>query len=365
MRQKLTFILVLLTLLLGQQGLAISYTVQVVALSDQEASLDLQRRLVAEGYPAYLVRVPTESGVVFRLRVGAFANRDAALDFAKAMQLVDGSVPIPALAEGIPTGLIPLEPELITNYPFIPDITKLEVIPWQDSLALRFQGSFETSPLEAEYRILKGDLAKRSFNAWRALATEDSVDRVFNFGLWPENFSELSEEELEEFQNNLLDTIAGSFSLNSEQLRSYRIFQPGTGLPTLILAERFSLSTAQRQRYAAVGNLLGRNMPPTGPELVWLGQAEPEGFPNETPAAIFEPFSLLGDDPENPRLPEPSQLSLQGNGWTASADGSFTRVQLEEGKSWRAVAGYPLWAFADFLLVYREGQLALYQLSKN
>ncbi|HZJ10070.1 MAG TPA: SPOR domain-containing protein, partial [Trueperaceae bacterium] len=97
---------------------SISYTVQVVALSDREAALNLQSDLIREGFPAYVVRSTSAQGDVFRVRVGAFANRAAALRYASGMPVTGGGQPVPALAEAIPPGITPLAPLLLVELPF-------------------------------------------------------------------------------------------------------------------------------------------------------------------------------------------------------------------------------------------------------
>ena len=84
-----------------------SYTIQVVALSDRDSATDIMGDLLRQGFPAYVVRSTSSAGDVFRVRVGAFANRPAALLYAEAMPLVAGGQPVPALAEGIPEGHTP------------------------------------------------------------------------------------------------------------------------------------------------------------------------------------------------------------------------------------------------------------------
>jgi hypothetical protein len=340
---------------------AISYTVQVVALSDQEAALALQRRLISEGYPVYLISVQTESGSVYRLRVGAFANRNAAVSFASAMGTVDGATPAPALAEGIPQGLIPLEPELLASYPHQPGTTRLELIPWGDGEALRFQSRAEGEVLQAEYRILTPELVKLPFGAWRAVPdpqnpTAESLWRVRNFLLWPPNFAELSDAERDAYEDERLFALSASFGLSSQALRAYRFQPAGSSAPYIVLAERLNLTSSEQRRFPALGDP-NAALQAHGPELVWLEGEAPEGFPDGLPEPRFDPAAALGDG-----LASGNRLELDGNGWSAIPDDSYTKLRLHEaGRSWRAVAGYPLWASEDFLLVYDEDAFKLYQ----
>jgi hypothetical protein len=125
--KRIVFWLFVLTCLALTQ--AISYTVQVVAFSDEPRARRVQSELAGQGYPAYLIAVPTAQGQVYRIRVGAFANRAAAALFAQTMPSVEGSTPSPALAEGgVPPGLIPLAPALLGQYDLT--TTLVQVFPW-------------------------------------------------------------------------------------------------------------------------------------------------------------------------------------------------------------------------------------------
>jgi SPOR domain len=108
---------------------AISYTVQLFASSDEPKASQLQAELADQGYKAYLLRVPTAQGQVYRIRVGAFANRAAAALFAQVLPSVEGSTPSPALVEGgEPPGLIPLQPALLGQYDVA--TTFVQIFPW-------------------------------------------------------------------------------------------------------------------------------------------------------------------------------------------------------------------------------------------
>ncbi|MCY4354083.1 MAG: SPOR domain-containing protein [Truepera sp.] len=91
---------VILAALLGlaQVSPTIPYTVQVIIASDQSTALSLQTELRLEGFPVYVVRASTGQGDLYRVRVGAFANRDAALSYAGRMPPLGGSKPVPILS---------------------------------------------------------------------------------------------------------------------------------------------------------------------------------------------------------------------------------------------------------------------------
>jgi SPOR domain len=108
---------------------AISYTVQLFASSDESKASQLQAQLADQGYKAYLLRVPTAQGQVYRIRVGAFANRAAAALFAQVLPSVEGSTPSPALVEGGESpGFIPLQPALLGQYDVA--TTLVQIFPW-------------------------------------------------------------------------------------------------------------------------------------------------------------------------------------------------------------------------------------------
>lgn len=323
---------------------SISYTVQVAALSSQGSAEGLRRTLREAGYPAYLVSVPGDAQTVYRLRVGAFANREAAQAYASAMRGVGGTVPVPALAEGIPPDLIPLEPNFIAAYPL--QGGRLEVVPWGEATALRVQPFVQDRPQIASYRILAraGVSAGLSFEAWRAapLTGEDGV--------------------LERVTDLLLDTparladVAEGLGLTPEQIEPY-VFGAESE-PYLVVAERFDPVSGTGARYPALGNPASQGTRPAGPELIWFGQAAPENFPGSLPEPLFLLQNLFRDG----KL-APPENEVTGNGWSARADGRFTTVVLDN-RTWRALVGRPLWAGGDFLLVLANREVALYEMTR-
>ena len=368
---RFSFASLLLSLLIfstvtSSTGQGLTYTVQVVALSDRAAAGALQRELLAEGYPVYLVGVPTDGGTVYRLRVGAFGNRGAALAYAEAMRRGGTGAPAPALAEDVPAGLIPLEPTLLASYPYLPGVTRLTVLPWGEGYALRFQGAFEGEPTEAEYRILGPGAAP--FRAWRAAPFgEGALERVYNFPLWPPDWETLGAAERDAHEERVLETLASSYGSSVGALRDYRALQPGSGLPYLVRAERRDLATNEGRYYPALG-LPRATRDPAGPALRWFNGEEPEGFLRGLPAPVFDAGLVLGEDAGSSGavMPPPGTLELSGVGWTALPDDAYTRLRLgSTGRNWRAVAGYPLWAHGDFLLVLEAEQVQLYRFSER
>jgi hypothetical protein len=143
---------------------AIAFTVQVIAVSDQETALSISRELLREGFPTYVVRSTGAQGDVYRVRVGAFANRSAALLYAESMPEVGGSRPVPALAEAIPEGIMPLAPRLLWHGSW--ESEDVRVMPWPGGVALRIQRG---DPLRQALYLVFQDGEERRFEAWHAV----------------------------------------------------------------------------------------------------------------------------------------------------------------------------------------------------
>jgi hypothetical protein len=346
---------------LGGAAQAISYTVQVAALSDQAAAEDLRRTLREGGYPAYLVSVPDEVQTVYRLRVGAFADREAAQLYAAAMRGVGGTVPVPALAEGIPPDLIPLEPRFVARYSVTPS-QRLEILPWGDTAALRTQSYFEAEPFIATYRVLSPDLIASPFPAWRAapLTGEAGIaERVANLPLFAAaEVDALPESGLTLEGQARLAEAAEALGLTPEQVRPYIFYEPGRGAPFLVVAERFDPVSRTGGRYPALGNPSAARLAPAGPALTWFGQSAPESFPETLPDPLF----ALSRAVQEGRVVPPQTGQFQGAGWQTRRDGRFTALSSGE-RAWRAVVGQPLWAGGDYLLVYADAQVVLYEVA--
>lgn len=334
--------LLLLLILLGlSSALAVSYTVQVAALGDQAAARALLDSLRQQGFPAYLVGVPTESGQVYRLRVGAFANRAAAMRYGERMAAVTGLTPVPALAEDMP--ILPLEPSLVASFPYRPGMLA-EVVELAEGLALRVQNPGR----EAEYRLLAPGAHARAIAAWRLLPLgSGGFVRVYSFPLWPEGYEALTPEARREEERARLAAVAQSAGLTAAALEAY-VARPQDAPPVLVRAERWDEGGAV-ERYPAFGDPRSGRMSGEGPSLAWPRGAAPADL-HDPPA----PLAVLRDPPQ--------PQAVQGEGWQAQDDGDFTRLQSED-REWRALAGRPLWAAGDYLLALGEGELLLYWLS--
>lgn len=331
----LAALLLALALAWSATAAAISYTVQVVAVTDQDVALELQGQLLRQGFPAYVVRASTENRDVYRVRVGAFANRGAALSYAAAMPLVFGSQPVPALAETIPGGIMPLEPELLldtaTSAGFL-------VLPWTGGVAVRIQPDPDTP---ARYHVF-ADGVRAAFDAWSASPLDAEVLRVRNLPLWPSTWAEDTPEVREEVLRSTVSLVAGELSLSTAQV-SGAVFEGEP--PYLVVLERADPGTSDAGVRLALG-LPGDT-----------GAYGPQAFLGETslvPGAAEPLYRYDGVVPDGP---------LHGEGWIASPDEGFTRIEPEGvGSGWRAGVGVPLWSWGSFLLTTDGARLRLFRL---
>ena len=344
MRVWLRFAMVVvmaLVMLASSFAVAVSYTVQVVAVSSEDSAARFQSYLRDEGFPAYLVSVPNAQGYIFRLRVGSFANRAAAAAFAEnlAQTLEDSplnSSPSPALAEGIPQDLIPLEAELLGRYDEEASVT---VRPWGDSAAVRTQ---------SEGRPATYFLDTMTFEAWQAEPQEDgSIVQIYNEYLWPEAWPVEAPETLENYRQEQLTRIAAALELDTQTLSNFE-YTNAEGVPYLVLARSYDPETQEAEYLPAVGKRQD-TLPAGGPELEWLA-GDPLELPNWLPlfeAGISEPATdlTIGD-------------------WQIVADEGYIRLQSGE-RGWRAATGTPLWVGGNFLLSEVDGEWQLYRFGER
>ena len=337
------FFFCLLGLLLLASSNAVSYTVQVIAVSTEPSALKLMETLNDEGYPSYLISVPTPEGPVYRIRVGSFANRNAASKFADAMNGILDSNPTPALAEGIPSDLAPLEADLVNDFS---NEYQLEVLPWQGEVAFRSQ--LKTGLSQAHYRVV--DITE--FDAWRAAPQRDgSVIRVYSEYLWPESYSILTSNQLRDERQKVLERVSDEFGLSVSQLEGFEF----TGLgerPFLILVDQTSPS-GERRLLKAIGQP-DSTLTLFGPELIWLDQQE----------ILINPIEPLFV-PANADIQ--AEL-ISSEDWLAQHDNGFIRIEVEtngEIKNWRAAAGSPLWLRENWLIARQRNHLFLYKFQKR
>ncbi|HET8986518.1 MAG TPA: SPOR domain-containing protein, partial [Trueperaceae bacterium] len=198
---------------------SVAYTVQVVALSDVDAAQGVQVDLLRDGYPAYIVRSTSSQGDVWRVRVGAFANRAAALLYATGMPQVGGAQPVPALAESIPFGIMPLAPLVLFDEPL--NDRSVTVGTLGDQLIVRLQANVgqATDQTEdeaaatlpafqpAEYVIIVGTTIERR-GAWRFGEVEGAHLWVREALVWPATWRDETDEVREGFRSSLLRLLA-------------------------------------------------------------------------------------------------------------------------------------------------------------
>ncbi len=369
-----TSLLLAATISVCLHALAISYTiqqpiftVQVAALSNQQSAQELETELVEAGFPGYIVSADVEEQTLYRVRVGAYSARSTAEDIAAALQGFAGTAPVASQVDNVPAALVPFEAVELASYPYIPEITRLEVIPWADAFVVRSQGRFEDQPFEAEYTFLVDGVSARQYAAWRAAPDRSDWDegwteRVYSYPLYPENFESASDAERNRYRDNQIAELAERFERPPEDFVSYIFAEPGRGAPFLVLAERYNLFTGERELYPALGLPREGVTPDAGPPLEWLrGTTPPEGFVEGLISARFDPYELLGTGLN----PDPSQLDagaleLSGRTWQATPESGYVRLNFDDGSSWRAVVGFPLWAFGDYLVVFQDTRILVY-----
>lgn len=332
---------------------SVSYTVQVVALSDSGAALGIQTDLIRDGFPAYVVRSASAQGDaqgdVFRVRVGAFANRAAALLYASGMPKVAGAEPVPALAESIPLGIMPLAPQVLLDEPVAGRIVTVGTL--GEQLVLRLQalpladqaGSAPPVFAPAEYVIIDGATVERQ-RAWRFGAVDGAQLWVRDTLLWPPTWRDETEEVREGFRASLLRLLAERLDVDVADVEAATYRPEPQGAPRLIVVEL----EAPEQPDGVL--LLGLGLPAAGFDAV--GPLEYLGTSREELPPLISTVSV------DELLAEPAEV-VEAEAFTASSDGAYIRLQAG-GSSWRAGLGTPLWTdgrrlmavIADRLLVY-------------
>jgi hypothetical protein len=330
--------LICLWFIFASQAWAISYTVQVAAFSDEMVATDTMQALLDQGYPAYLISVPTDQGQIYRIRVGAFANREAAALFADSMQGLLGTSPSPALAENIP-GDYPLQANLLGSYDL--ETTLVQLFPWGDQVALRVQP--KDASVQAIYKI-----GEKEFLAWNAVLDDDWIIRMYSLPVWNPDHPEATAEAKDQYRAVVLANIADQLDLTPKQVAAFEFNAEGKDAPPyLVLVERWNPETEEREFLRAIGQE-GSELRAYGPELV-LFQGEEVAL--SLPKEMFEP-----------QVDKP-QKEILGESWQAVKDGDYISLKTEDPqKEWRIALGQPIWASQDLLLALYQGQLLVYRL---
>jgi hypothetical protein len=442
-----------LALAAGWAG-AISYTVQVIAVSDQESAIGIYRELAREGYPAYVVRTTGEAGDVYRVRVGAFANRAAALRYAEGMPAIGGSRPVPALAEAIPQGIMPLAPRLLWQHEW--EGADVRVVPWPVGVALRVQS---LDPLrQAQYVVFQAG-EERRFEAWAVVplsfvpdvgdddalagiplvdltvppaaagetvapggeppaaaegtvapggeppsAAEETVTPAADEAddapraddadeaddadaeggeeereteataaahelapfvlapdsddpeaglallrdrpLWPPTWQDDAETVRETFRASLVTLVARDVGVTPAEVEALAYLPGGDLPPALIVLDVTDRSGRDVGAVVALGDP-NADLRTTGPALV-LPAGEDWSLP-AWPSTRLIPDALA------------PQSGFEGAAWTAVGDGGFVRLTLDDGATWRAGFGMPIWSDGRYLMAWDGRLLLLYE----
>ncbi len=316
---------------------SIAYTVQVVALSDREAALLVQTDLLRQGFPAYVVRSTSAQGDVFRVRVGAFANRQAALLYAEAMPPVSGGQPVPALAEGIPPGITPLAPSLLLELAGADDAL---VYPWEEGLALRVP-AVDGPP---EYVLVSGMQVERH-RAYLLGSRDGARLWVRETLLYPPTWRDETEAVNEGFRASLITLLAERLGVGVAEVEAAEYRPSPEAAPRLVVVELEAPEEPDGVRLLGLG-LPEAGMGEHGP-LAYLGvEADDLPLPPEGAATVGE---LRASPPE----------AVEGEAFVAVADDAFTRLEAS-GATWRAVLGTPLWSDGQHLVATHGARLFVY-----
>ncbi len=335
---------VLLTLmLLGffTNSLAISYTVQVIALSSESNVKLLEERLKKLGFPAYTITIPTNQGQIFRLRVGSFANREAAQKYAQAMQGFLDSAPVAQLAEGIPDNLVPFEAKTWASFSTKDTIIKIDSK--QDKTIIRIQTLGEFT--EASYFI-----DELSFTAYRAILTDDNkIVRVSSRRLWPEVYPLDSNTERDIFYQNTVAELAVKLDIELGEIQKHQFLNQKSE-PFLVLVEQMDIQTGNFELLKALGKPESR-INEYGPELEWFdANSKVEIVESKPELIITNQSKAIAQELETPT-------------WIARSQNNFTELEIIATKQkWLLVAGQPIWATEGLLLTKYNDMFELYQL---
>lgn len=338
-----TRLLLMFALLLGWFSVTAQgafYTVQVVALTDRDSALQLVSELLKEGFPAYVVNSKSQEGDLFRIRVGSFADRAASVAYIEVMPEIAGGRPVPALAEGIPVGLVPAHTALRMHVPVAmqPELVLgtaerlLVRTRAEDGMGDQYQyyafdsrGQFE---VEA-YRVIPG-----SNSDWFVLR---------DMALWPEHLVHDSPEIQATFRESLLTLLEERLRVSREQLEAAAFFVGDFEMVRVV--ERYHPSSQLAEVVA----------------LVWY-DGEARVFSDEE---VGEYFGASDRPAEAVTQLVPSELTLQSDEWFATPEGDFVRLSVNEdgvpGKSWRAATGTPLRFVLSGLLTLDSTGLYYYE----
>jgi hypothetical protein len=329
-RRSVVAAVAVVALVLGSLAAAqsIGFTVQVIAVSDQNNALDISRGLLRDGFPAYVVRSTGGQGDVYRVRVGAFANRAAAVRYAAAMPGIGGTRPVPALAEAIPAGIMEWTPRVLWQGSVAG--ADLRVLPWPDGLALRRQAA---DPLrEATYELVQG-AEVRTVRAWRIAplaALPPSLDPI------EVPFVDLTVAPPAAERAEVATEVEAPVEAQDADAADGRPDPTADGPDEATAVEPVDVPAAGAPGDEAAASPVGE------PEAVPPGEAPTEG---ETAAAGDAPAEVPAGEPAEAPADGPAEAPADGpaeaSGGAAAAEASATAVPVAEvaGPSWADPSG--------------------------
>ena len=379
------------------QDLLAPYTVQVAALSDPEAAIQVSGDLLRDGFPSYVVRAEGAAGAVYRVRVAAFGDRATADRYARALGARVGGAPRPALAEAIPAGILPLAPARVAR---VSGDATATLLAWGDAVAVRY------GPDDAVGRYeLPG--VGTAFEAYRAAPIEGGgrvvwttypLDGTASEGDAPDVREALARQRLRLLADALgvdpgrLQAEAVRGEVGSRHLRVWSRVPPGAERGEVAGVLRREASFDARDADAWFG------APPPAPAPAWLRLVDgevvvvpPATDPSPTDASPTDAnpvdASVVDASPSDASAadasasePSPTDVSptdaspvqasptdasptdvVVGDGWRAEPDGTWTRLGVGD-TTWRALVGAPVEGVRDVLVVRAEGALEVVQL---
>lgn len=317
------------------------YTVQVVALSDRDGALTLVSDLLKDGFPAYVVRSSSSEGDLFRIRVGSFADRGAAVQYIEVMPEIAGGRPVPALAEGIPTGLVPAHTELKIQIP----LSERPVLALADTERLLLRSELTTDNAPDHYQFYGFD-ANGNFQveAYRVIPGDsDDWYILRDLALWPETVIDDSEDIRNTFRESLLSLLEERLGVTRAQLDRATIDRGSTNVVRVV------------ERYHGVSKLA------EVVSLVWF-EGEERVFSDP---AIGERFAEPDVPVKEVTALVPADGTAENADWFATPEGDFVRLSVNNdgvpGKSWRAATGTPLTFVFSGLLSLGDQTLYYYE----
>lgn len=315
------------------------YTVQVVALTDRDSALSLVSDLLKEGFPAYVVNSKSQEGDLFRIRVGSFADRAASVAYIEVMPEIAGGRAVPALAEGIPAGLVPAHTALKMHVPVAsqPEL----VIDTDEQLLLRTRAREEAGEQYEYYAFdTRGQFQVEAYRVVPGSNNDWFVLR--DMALWPEHLVDDSPEIQETFRESLLALLEDRLAVSREQLEAAAFYVGDFEMVRVV--ERYHPSSQLAEVVA----------------LVWL-EDEARVFSD---AEIGEYFAQPARSAEAVTELVPSEPEIMNEEWFAAPEGDFVRLSVNEdgvpGKSWRAATGTPLRFVLSGLLTLDSTSLYYY-----